>query len=143
MARGGGARGAEGSGRWPRRSLWHDSSAVAQNHDKRFVYGPFHRLLAPRVQDAATIVKQLLSGEVWGRKPSWGGSPQVKAYTGTLPQKASGFEFWAFQPPDVRHGPKGLWYSAGPYVTIDEMLDVVKLQIAFVTITQDLHFPSS
>jgi hypothetical protein len=32
--------------------------------ETRLAYGPFHRLLADDVQDAATIVKQLLSGEL-------------------------------------------------------------------------------
>jgi hypothetical protein len=115
---------------------------VPRNYETRPVYGPFHRLLAPEVQDAGTIVKQLLTGEVWGKSPSWGGSPQVKAYSRTLPNRASGFEFWAFQAPDTRHGPRGLWYSPGPYVTIDEMTAIVKLKIAFVRITQDLHILS-
>jgi hypothetical protein len=113
---------------------------VPPNHDVRTVVGPFSRLLAPDVQDADTIVKQLLSGEIWGEAPSWGGPPQVKAYARVLDADASGFEFWAFQAPDTRYGPRGLWYSPGPYVTIDEMQAVVRLRIAFVKITQDLHF---
>ena len=112
------------------------------NYDTRAVFGPFSRRLAPRAQDAETMVKQLLSGELWGYAPSWGGSPQVKGYARALDEGDSGFEFWAFQAPDVRHGPKGLWYSPGPYVTIDEMQVVVKLKIAFVKVTQDLHIPT-
>jgi hypothetical protein len=116
---------------------------VTPSDELRTVAGPFHRLLAPEVQDADTIVKQLLSGEVWGRPPRWGGGPQVKAYRGGLPDAASGFEFWAFQAPDNQFGPRALWYSAGPYVAIEPEDEVVKLQIAFVRITQDLHTLSS
>jgi hypothetical protein len=64
--------------------------AAMLNHVVREVYGPFHRKLAPNVQDAATVVKQIASGEIWGRPPSWGGSPAVKAYQGELPQGQSG-----------------------------------------------------
>ena len=53
--------------------------------ETRTVYGPFHRRLAPGVQDDETVVLQILSGEVWGKPASWGGSPQVKAYHGPLP----------------------------------------------------------
>jgi hypothetical protein len=109
------------------------------NHVERSVYGPFHRVLAPGVQDADTVVKQMLSGEIWGLPPSWGGSPAVKAFAGSLPEGASGVEFWAFQPPDVPYGPRSYWRSAGKYLTVDLELVLFKLRVAFVRITQDLH----
>lgn len=84
-------------------------------------------------------MKQLLSGEIWGRRPSWGGSPYVKAYAGKLPDAVSGIEFWAFQAPDTPHGPRIAWRTAGPSVTMDKRNDTVKLQVAFVRVTQDLH----
>jgi hypothetical protein len=109
------------------------------DYEQRAVFGPFHRLLAPDVQDAPTMVKQLLSGELWGRAPRSGGLPRAKAYPRRLPHGASGFEFWAFQAPDIRYGARRFWYSAGPYLAIDVSHEVVRLQIAFVRITQDLH----
>jgi hypothetical protein len=36
------------------------------NSQTRTAFGPFHRLLAPNVQDTETVIKQILSGEVWG-----------------------------------------------------------------------------
>jgi len=108
-------------------------------HVTRAVYGPFHRLLAPDVQDAPTVVKQLLSGEIWGYTPSWGGSAAAKAYAGALGEDASGIEFWTFQTPDSPQGPRVYWRTAGPFVTIDQAKDVVRLRVAFVRITQDLH----
>jgi GNAT superfamily N-acetyltransferase len=64
-----------------------------------------YRLLAPDVQDAQTIVKQLLSGELWGRPPRYGGSAQAKAYRGQIPMNGKGFEFWSFGLPRAF----GLW----------------------------------
>jgi hypothetical protein len=49
------------------------------NHQTRTVFGPFHRLLAPKVQDTETVIKQLMSGEIWGYPANWGGTPAVKA----------------------------------------------------------------
>ena len=106
------------------------------NHEVRQVYGPFHRLLAPGVQDAATVVEQGLSGEIWGRPPRWGSTPQVKAYPGPPPDGASGIELWSFQRPDSLYGPRGLWYTDGPFLTVDANADLAKLKIAFVRITQ-------
>jgi len=108
------------------------------NHGTRAAFGPFHRLLAPDVQDAATVVKQILTGEVWGRPPSWGGSPAVKAYPGALDPGFSGIEFWSFQAPDSPAGPRAYWRTDGPFVTIDASSDVAMLRVAFARITQDL-----
>ncbi len=85
------------------------------------------------------MVAQILSGEIWGKAPSWGGAPSVKAYPGPLPAAASGVEFWAFQPPESPHGPRSYWRRPGPFVVFDASIDVVKLSVAFVRITQDLH----
>jgi hypothetical protein len=109
------------------------------NHETRLAFGPFHRLLAPAVQDADTVVKQILSGEIWGRPASWGGLPAVKAYPGALGPGASGVEFWAFQAPDTPAGPRVYWRTNGPFVAIDVAQDIARLKIAFVRLTQDLH----
>lgn len=109
------------------------------NHETRIAFGPFHRLLAPAVQDAETVVKQLLSGELWGLPASWGGSPAVKAHSGALGPVASGIGFWAFQAPDTPAGPRVYWRTNGPFVTIDAASDVARLKVAFVRLTQDLH----
>jgi hypothetical protein len=104
----------------------------------RTIFGPFYRLVAPEVQDADTVVKQIMSGEIWGRPPSWGGSPAVKAYPGALGEGDSGIEFWSFQSPDSPTGPRAYWRTAGPSVTVDKASDLAKLRVAFVRITQDL-----
>ena len=41
-------------------------------HQTRAAFGPFHRLLAPKVQDTETLINQLVSGEIWGRPTRWG-----------------------------------------------------------------------
>jgi hypothetical protein len=104
----------------------------------RTVFGPFHRLLAAEVQDSETLRSQVLSGEIWGRAPSWGGSPAVKAYPGALSAGDRGVEFWSFQAPDAPSGPRAYWRTDGDFVTIDEASGIVRLQIAFVRVTQDL-----
>ena len=107
--------------------------------EERTVYGPFHRIVAPGVQDAATVVAQMLSGELWGKQPRWGGSPAVKAYPGRLPDDESGIEFWAFARPDSPLGPRLYWRTERAHVTVHPAVQKVKLSVAFVRITQDLH----
>jgi hypothetical protein len=107
-------------------------------HQTRAAFGPFHRLLAPNVQDTATVVKQILSGELWGRPARWGNSPAVRAYAGTLPLGKSGIEFWSFQAPESPHPYRVYWRTRGPFVTIDSANEVAKLQVAFVRIAQDI-----
>jgi hypothetical protein len=36
------------------------------NSQTRTAFGPFHRLVAPEVQDTETVINQLMSGEIWG-----------------------------------------------------------------------------
>lgn len=55
-----------------------------------------------------------------------------------MPGGESGFEFWSFAEPDD-FGPRVFWRYGGPYVAVDTERDVVKIQLAFVRITQDLH----
>jgi hypothetical protein len=112
---------------------------VATTHQTRVVHGPFYRKVAPEVQGAATIVRQVLSGEVWGRAPRYGGAPQAKAYRGELPAPEQGFEFWSFQSPDNNYGPHAIWHKRGDFLVVDGNLGLVKLKIAFVRITQSLH----
>lgn len=111
--------------------------AAVTSFAHRDVFGPFHRRQAP-TQDAAAVVAQVLSGELWGYAPNFGGPARVQAYNGPLPADHSGIQFWAFQAPD-QLGPRVGWRQPGPFVSLDAGQDVVKLQIAFVTITQDLH----
>jgi hypothetical protein len=104
------------------------------------LYGPFHRLEAPRGQPVRAAVLQALSGEVWGEVPRYGLTPTVEAYPGRLQTGATGIEFWAFQRPDTRYGPRPRWFRAGPALRLefDDGRDVAKLHVAFVLITQDL-----
>jgi hypothetical protein len=107
-------------------------------YDQREVFGPFHRREAPTGQDTEALIRQVLTGELWGLAPRTGGDPRVKAFRGSLPDDQSGFEFWAFAAPDD-FGPRVFWRSPRRYVTVDTGENVVKLQLAFVKITQDLH----
>lgn len=113
-------------------------NAPALAYDRRRAYGPFHRRMAPGVQDAATVVKQVLSGEIWGKRARFGLSPAVKAYPGPIPLGVSGIEFWSFEAPDRPHGPRSHWSIAGPYVKVDPEIEVVKLSVVFARVTQGL-----
>ena len=104
----------------------------------RTAFGPFHRLLAPKVQDTETVIKQLMTGQIWGRPTRWGDSPAVKAYAGALTPGDTGIEFWSFQAPDTPAGRRAYWRTDGPFVTIDKTNDLARLHVAFVRITQDL-----
>jgi hypothetical protein len=90
------------------------------------------------VQDAPTAVRQLLSGEIWGRRSRFDLAPKVRAYRGPLRDGQRGIEFWSFQAPDHPFGPRAHWSSAGPFVTIDSTSETARLKVAFVRITQDL-----
>jgi hypothetical protein len=107
------------------------------NHERRYLYGPFFRRFS-ETQSPATTVKQLLTGEIWGKTPRWGRSPAVQAFAGPLPSGTTGIEFWAFQSPDNVFGPINHWSSEGPYVTIDTAAEVAKLSAAFVRVSADL-----
>lgn len=105
------------------------------------LYGPFRRLeTSGGTQDMLTVVKQALSGEVWGMKVNGLVSPVVEAYGGPLKPDERGIEFYAFARPSSRWGrPK--WLVAGPALRIDtdaEGREIAKLQVAFVKITQEL-----
>lgn len=106
------------------------------NYQSRRLYGPFHRLLAHNVQDATTVLKQVTSGEIWGKRPSYGGSPAVKAYPGRLPTDGLGIEFWSFQPPDAPYGPRAFWRTPGTWVSVDDEAETVVLSVAFVRVSQ-------
>jgi hypothetical protein len=111
---------------------------VADSDQQRIVHGPFHRLLSD-TQDAAVLAMQLLSGELWGGPGRWGGRPKAKAYRGPLAPGRPGFEFWAFTAPDTVHGAPAYWYEAGDFLLQDSTLEVARLKIAFVKITQSLQ----
>jgi hypothetical protein len=112
------------------------------NHERRYLYGPFFRRFS-ETQTSATTVKQLLSGEIWGKTPRQGLSPTVQAFAGPLPAGETGIEFWAFQKPDNVFGPISHWNSEGPYVTIDKAAEVAKLSAAFVRVSPSLIKESS
>jgi hypothetical protein len=111
----------------------------AKDDPPRLVHGPYKRLWAEEVQDEATAVKQVLSGEVWGKTNQNGIEPAVAAYRGRLSDDQEGIEFWAFQAPDNEYGTRVYWRTPGEFVEVDGNLEVVKLKIAFVRITQALH----
>jgi hypothetical protein len=108
------------------------------NSQTRTAFGPFHRLLAPEVQDTETVLKQLMTGQIWGRPTRWGDSPAVKAYAGALASGDTGIEFWSFQAPDTPAGQRAYWRTNGPFVAIDKTNELARLHVAFVRITQDL-----
>jgi hypothetical protein len=113
---------------------------AADHHQMVPIFGPFCRLEAPKGQSAATAVLQALSGEVWGEVPRDGLRPAVQAHGRALRARESGIEFWAFQAPDTRFGPRPYWLTPGPSLVVehDGGREVAKLQVAFVRVTQDL-----
>lgn len=60
--------------------------------DVEVLYGPFHRLETP-TQTTADALKQVASGEIWGKPARWSDIPSVKAYRGTVPPGDRGIEF--------------------------------------------------
>lgn len=48
------------------------------------VYGPFNRRETPTTQTPELALKQVTSGEIWGRTPRGGLGLTVQAYPGTL-----------------------------------------------------------
>jgi hypothetical protein len=114
---------------------------VAKDHTISVpVYGPFCRLEATPGQDAATAVRQILSGEVWGRVPRNRLWPTVQAYGRPLRPGESGIEFWSFQPPDGHFGPRPQWHRPGAHLWIETVdgREVAMMRVAFTRITQDL-----
>jgi hypothetical protein len=83
-------------------------------------------------------VRQLLSGEIWGKTPRWGRGPAVQAYAGALEEGEEGVEFWSFQPPDNVFGPINHWSTEGEYVRIDTSSETAKLTVAFVRVSAGL-----
>jgi hypothetical protein len=106
------------------------------------VFGPFCRLQTrTEHQDAATAVKQALSGEVWGLTAFGLSRPEVQAHGRALNDGESGIEFYALAPPDSRYGPRPYWITPGEHLTVgrlDDGREVAKLRVAFVKITQDV-----
>jgi hypothetical protein len=109
------------------------------------VFGPFCHLEARRGQDAATVVLQILSGEIWGEAPRAGFRPTVQAYARPLRKGERGIEFWAFQAPDTLSGPRPAWRTPGPHLAIEseDGREVAKLRVAFVRISQGLFHAST
>jgi hypothetical protein len=112
---------------------------ATDHHIGTRVYGPFSRLKAAKGQTAATVVKQALSGEIWGETPRYGATPAVQAYGRGLRPGESGIEFYAFAPPDTRWG-SPYWRTENEHLAIEKAggRAVAKLRVAFVRITQDL-----
>lgn len=104
------------------------------------VSGPFCRLEAIPGQDAATAVKQMLSGEIWGRAARHGVRAAVQAYGRPLRLGERGVEFWSFQPPNERFGPRPSWYKPGPHLRIETIdgREVAMMRVAFTRISQEL-----
>jgi hypothetical protein len=112
-------------------------AAAPPNHQRLYLYGPFHRR-ASTTQTAQTTKKQLLSGEIWGKPPRWGLGPAVQAFAGPLDVEEKGIEFWSFQPPDNIFGPINHWSTEGQYVRIDMSTETARLSATFVRISASL-----
>ncbi len=82
-------------------------TALPPPHYAEFIlFGPFHRLDGGGgTQTDSTALKQLSSGEIWGRPSRFSGDvPLAQAHRGQLPAGARGIEFLAFAAPDKRWG---------------------------------------
>ncbi len=73
--------------------------------------GPFHRCESP-TQTREDALKQVSSGEIWGKAARYSGMPSVKAYTGSLQTSARGIEFVTSVAPDLRSSSpfEARWY---------------------------------
>ena len=73
--------------------------------------GPFHRRESP-TQTRADAVRQVASGEIWGRAARGGANPSVKAYRNSLPPQLRGIEFTTPVPPHPGSGSpyEAKWY---------------------------------
>ena len=76
-------------------------------------YGAFHRLASP-TQTEEDARKQRESGQIWGRTPRTGITPQVKAYPGPLPDEADGIEFFTDSPSDEGENLSPMHHWSGP-----------------------------
>jgi len=74
--------------------------------------GPFNRRESG-TQTKATALKQVKSGEIWGRTPRYGIEPTVQAYAGLLRGNARGIEFKT----DTAPHPNGSPFEARWYLT--------------------------
>ena len=68
------------------------------------MHGPFRREETP-TQDRATALKQVASGEIWGKTPRYGVVPTVEAYGGLLDPGVRGIEFTTPVAPHPNCGP--------------------------------------
>lgn len=112
------------------------------HYDEFTIYGWFHRSHST-TQTHETALKQLSSGEIWGKPSSHSGDvPVVQAYRGRLPAGLRGVEFLALVAPDKRYG-KPEWrtdrtdHRGTPLVWHERDLehgDVVKLRVAITRI---------
>ena len=83
------------------------------------LYGPFHRKESP-TQTAETARMQEISGEIWGKSPRGSDVPTVQAYTGPLPDGASGIEFYTNVTPNSgTPRRKANWSGPRPGVRIE------------------------
>jgi len=69
------------------------------------------------------------SGEVWGRAPSYGVQPEVKAYRGQLPSEARGIEFETDVPPDSPYGPIATWRGPRDGVRVEGEFAKIRVTI--------------
>jgi hypothetical protein len=76
------------------------------HYEQILLYGPFHRLDGGGgTQTEETALRQLCSGEVWGRASRFsGGVPLAQAHQSRLPAAARGVEVLTFAAPDKRWG---------------------------------------
>jgi hypothetical protein len=101
---------------------------------KSFPYGPFHRIRS-RTQSDAVARQIIASGELWGKTPFGGDSPQVEAYLGPLPYDKPGIEFHsAVEPYPNKHPFHVRWRLEQEGVRFED--DHAKIDIAVTKCTQ-------
>lgn len=74
--------------------------------------GPFNRRES-ETQTKETALKQVRSGEIWGRTPQYGIEPTVQAYAGLLRGNDRGIEFTT----EIAPHPNGSPFEARWYLT--------------------------
>jgi hypothetical protein len=101
----------------------------------------FHRLKST-TQTYTDSQQQLKSGKIWGKAPSWGGEPSVKAYRGALPVSDQGIEFTTTTSPTAGTGtPTIAYWRKGTHGVSISFVNGVEFAVISATVTKVTQVP--
>jgi hypothetical protein len=103
-------------------------------------YGPYHRLESD-TQSPEVALKQLASGEVWGRPAKRTSTiPKAKAYLGVLPEGRRGIEFTTEVAPDYGCIPwQPVWSGPRDGVRLDGEFAIIKVTMTRNTQVEEVE----